>query len=118
MTEWLLRHQRNVRDGCMIVAILVLSVFTGLLFHDTTSESKKIAAYATQIQASRMQNCHESNARHSTTVAVLKQIIATAEQQETSAERAGTQSAYSAALLVINALAPQQNCAAATTTSH
>lgn len=111
IARWLLTHQRNVRDGCMIVAILVLSVFTGLLLRD-------LAGLTNQIQSSRVENCLAQNTRHQTTVNVLHQIISAAEQQENAAERAGTQSAYSAALLVIDALAPQQNCAAATTTSH
>lgn len=95
--NWLLTNKTAVQKICLAATLLALAVVIGLLYRD--------------IQQSRIQACQQQNTRHTATVTVLKQIISNAETQETPAERANARAAYQSALLVISALAPEQNCA-------
>lgn len=97
----LLDHKAAVQKVCLALTLIALAVVIGLLYRD--------------IQQSRILDCQQQNARHQATVSVLRTIIANAEKQQTGAEKRATEQAYNSTLLVINALAPEQNCTAAVT---
>lgn len=95
--NWLLDHKLEVQKISLALAMLALAVVIGLLYSD--------------IQQSRLQACMDQNVRHRATVTVLRQLTATAEAGESPAQRKNTRAALQSSLLVIDALAPAQNCA-------
>ena len=71
------------------------------------------AAVLAAVQASRLAECEQTNARHDATVRALNTIYTRAMRRTGIRQRGQLRASHQATLLIVDALAPRRNCAAA-----